>query len=202
MGPDLQKISIKLLLDAPGALDPDGVIEIFGRWRTEEGEELVDLADYAHLAQGPLVVLIGKRYNLSVDTTRGRPGILYSTKKGLEGDLPGRFREVIRQALKKASRLLAEPGFPPGVRPRVGALEVVLNDRILFPNDDATDREVRPALEEALARAYGEGRCSIRRDPDPGRRLAYEVSCERLDGLTLEGLLSRLHPGDPSRLSS
>src|SRR5262245_64760672 len=130
---EIQKVCVKLALDAPGRLNADPMLEIFGRWRTEEGEELVDLADYAHLAEGPLVVLIGHRYNLALDTTGGMPGIQYCSKKGLSGTPSERFAAVLRATLVKARRLLAEPGSPSGVRPRPGRLEVVLNDRLNLP---------------------------------------------------------------------
>src|SRR5262245_28955125 len=113
---EIQKVCVKLALDAPGRLNADPMLEIFARWRTEEGEELVDLADYAHLAEGPLVVLIGHRYNLAVDTTGGEPGIQYCSKKGLAGTTAERFVAVFRATLAKTRRLLAEPG-PPGGGP-------------------------------------------------------------------------------------
>src|SRR5262245_19081070 len=188
---EIQKVCVKLALDAPGRLNADPVLEIFGRWRTEEGEELVDLADYAHLAEGPLVVLIGHRYNLGIDTTGGRPGIQYCSKRGLSGSPADRFAAVLKATLAKARRLLAEPGFPPGVRPRPEHLEIVLNDRLTLPNDEEADREIRPALSQALDLLYGAGNYSLTRDADSTRRLAYRAEA-RGANLTLDSLLARL----------
>jgi hypothetical protein len=188
---EIQKVCVKVSLDAPGRLNPDPVLEIFARWRTEEGEELVDLADYAHLAEGPLVVLIGHRYNLAIDTSGGRAGIQYCSKKGLSGSPAGRFSAVIKAGLAKARRLVAEPGFPPGVRPRPEQIEVVLNDRLSLPNDDEADREIRPALTQALDLLYGNANYTLTRDPDSSRRLCYRAEAPA-QNLTLDSLLARL----------
>jgi len=188
---EIQKVCVKLALDAPGRLNADPVLEIFGRWRAEEGEELMDLADYAHLAEGPLVVLVGHRYNLAIDTTGGRPGIQYCSKKGLAGSPADRFAAVLKATLAKSRRLLAEPGFPPGVRPRPGQLDIVLNDRLSLPNDDEADREIRPALSSSLDLLYGSANYALTRDADSTRRLAYRVEAGAA-GLTLDSLLARL----------
>ncbi len=189
---EVQKVSVKVHLDAPGGFDPDPVIGIFARWRTDPAEEIVDLADYAHVAAGPAVVLVGKRYNLTLDTAGGRPGVQYSSKKGLEGSLEERIARVIRLALEKARGLLADPEFPPATRLLPGSLEIVLNDRLLAPNDDATDAAIRPELAKVLDRLYGGGRYSITRDPDPRHRLSYTVHCPPADGQPVESILSRL----------
>jgi hypothetical protein len=188
---EIQKFSVKVHLRTERELDGDPVIEIFGRWRTDPAEEIVDLADYAHIAEGPLVVLVGRRYNLALDTSGGRPGIQYSSKKGLSGGLADRLAQVIRLALTMARRLVSEPEFPAGARLAPGSLEVAMNDRLLAPNDDASHALVSPALAAALDRLYGTGRYEVRRDPDPTHRLSYTVTASGAVG-DVEALIARL----------
>ena len=185
--PDLQKINVKFGIDAPAGTDWDLLLNIFSRWRLEEGEEILDLADYSHVPEAPSIILVSKRWQLGVDFARGTgesragewAGLFYASRKGLDGDLGARLRSVTTSALEKFQRLAAEKEFPPGVKLLCGELDIVFNDRLLVPNNDETDALVRPAVEDTLVSLYGEGGFEIEREDDPGRRLGY---CARATG--------------------
>src|SRR5688572_23843172 len=113
----LQKIDLKLLLEGPPGLDPDFLLAIFGRWRLEQGQEIVDLADYAHVDRGPSCILISHRWHFGVTFTEGEPGLLYSARKGLSGTDEDRVLGAARALVTLARRLIAEPEFPREVRP-------------------------------------------------------------------------------------
>ena len=197
--PDLQKINVKFGIDAAADADWDALLNIFSRWRLEEGEEILDLADYSHVPEAPSIILVSKRWQLGVDFSRGTgedraggwAGLLYASRKGLEGDLGARLRSVLVSALEKFQRLAGEKEFPRGVTILYGELDIAFNDRLLVPNNDEMDALVRPTVEEVLAALYGDEGCSVERDDDPGRRLAY---CARAAGPDLEPAtaLSRL----------
>jgi len=197
--PDLQKINVKFGIDAPADADWDALLNIFSRWRLEEGEEILDLADYSHVPEAPSIILVSKRWQLGVDFSRGTgedradgwAGLLYASRKGLEGDLGARLRSVLVSALEKFQRLAGEKEFPRGVTILYGELDIAFNDRLLVPNNDEMDALVRPTAEEVLAALYGDEGYSVEREDDPGRRLAY---CARAAGPVLEpaAALSRL----------
>ena len=197
--PDLQKINVKFGIDAPADADWDALLNIFSRWRLEEGEEILDLADYSHVPEAPSIILVSKRWQLGVDFSRGTgedraggwAGLLYASRKGLEGDLGARLRSVLASALEKFQRLAGEKEFPRGVTILYGELDIAFNDRLLVPNNDEMDALVRPTAEEVLAALYGDEGYSVEREDDPGRRLAY---CARAAGPVLEpaAALSRL----------
>jgi hypothetical protein len=189
---NLQKVNVKVFLDAAQGLEADALLAVFGRWRLEEGEEIVDLADYAHVPEGPGILLVSHRWHFGVDWDGGRPGLFYSSRKGLEGSLEERFAAVIRAGFEKGRRLLAEPELRGSAQPLAGELEVVINDRLLAPNTDQSDAALRPALEAALKRLYAGGSYELRRDADPSRRLGYRVSAAVPAGVTFEALISRL----------
>ena len=197
--PDLQKINVKFGIDAAADADWDALLNIFSRWRLEEGEEILDLADYSHVPEAPSIILVSKRWQLGVDFSRGTgearaggwAGLLYASRKGLEGDLGARLRSVLVSALEKFQRLAGEKEFPRGVTILYGELDIAFNDRLLVPNNEEMDALVRPTAEEVLAALYGDEGYSVEREDDPGRRLAY---CARAAGPGLEpaAALSRL----------
>jgi len=198
-GIDLQKINVKLGEDAPG-LDWDKLLAVFSRWREEEGEEMLDLADYAHVPEGPSVVLVSKRWHFGIDFARGSGagrtggwgGLFLSTRKNLEGDLEARVRAATKLTLEKIQRLLGEAEFAGDstFAVKLGELDIVFNDRVQLPNTDESDTLARPAV-DALANAlYGDGLAKIEKDEDASRRLGYSLSADT--DLDLAGALSRL----------
>ena len=190
--PGLQKINIKLFLDAPTGFDSDFLLEVFGRWRLETGEEIVDLADYAHVDDGPGCLLISHRWHFGIDFSGGKSGLYYSTRKGLSGGAYERFLQAFAGLIQKSRRLLAEKELPRSVKPRCGELEIVLNDRIIAPNTDPVDAELRPALEKVLEKLYGRGGSRIEREKDPSRRLGYSIHSPSAGSMSFEEFASKL----------
>jgi hypothetical protein len=187
-----QKINVKLFLEASPRLDTDFLLAVFGRWRLEEGEDIVDLADYAHVEEGPGCLLVSHRWHFGLDFSGGEPGLFYSTRKGLTGSAAAKFREAFRGLLRKSTRLLREKEFPAGVKPRPGDLEVVLNDRLLTPNTDAADALLRPDLLRVVETLYKPGGADVKREQDPARRLGYRIRARDARPETLESLAGRL----------
>lgn len=169
----LQRIDVKLLLDAPPQPNLDAFLVIFDRWRRRSDHpcDWVDLADYAHMPTGPGILIAGKRDTFAINLNPPGPGLLTSTRRGLEGTLEERFREALRRASELNAAVLAEPDFPAFLKPRAGAWEVFLNDRLRFPNSGDSDLRVRSALAVAL----GTDPQLLLRHSDPGGRLGYAV---------------------------
>lgn len=188
----LQKINVKMAIDAPSDLDLDVLLTIFGRWRLEEGEEVIDLADYAHVDQGPGCLLVSHRWQFGIDQGGGEVGLFYSTRKDLKGSLAERFAQAIRGLVTKSARLLAEEEFPRTAKASCGRLEVIANDRLLLPNTDASDAAVRPELDTTFGRLYGADSFQVERETDPSRRLGYKVLAKSASGLSLDDLEKRL----------
>ena len=150
---DIVRIGAKLYAENPEVVDLAAYIPLFHGWiqaRDLDGVP-IDVADYAHVPDGPGVMLIGHEADRSLDLGEGRPGIVYQRKRDLEGPLEERIALVIAQAARTADRIESEPAAG-GVR--FGRDEILLrfNDRLDAPNDDATLEALRPAIEAALAR--------------------------------------------------
>ena len=175
----LQRFDIKIGLDIRGAATQDEVcdrlIAVFGRWRLEDGEEIVDLQDYSHVPNGPGIVLVSKRWVLSVDYGAGRPGFLLSNRKGLEGSTAERLAAATKLALAKCQRLLDEAEMD-GVAPASSkSVTVALNDRLHYPPTDATDAELAPAMQSLAGGLFGQDGNVERTDVGDGR-LTYVIS--------------------------
>ncbi len=183
---DLQRIDLKVFLDGPANVRLEPVLTVFDRWRqqTDHPSDWVDLADYAHMKQGPAVLMAGKRDRIAVDTNQPGVGILVQTQKGLEGSIEQRFVEALRRHLAMATQLVSEPEFPAALTVRGGDWLVSINDRLQCPNNDATDQALRPGMVAALDRLFGEGGYHLERDSDPRRRYAYRVRAEGNPTLT------------------
>ena len=139
---DLQRIDLKVFLDGPANVRLEPVLTVFDRWRqqTDHPSDWVDLADYAHMKQGPAVLMAGKRDRIAVDTNVPGVGILVQTQKGLEGSIEQRFAEAFRRHLAMATQLVSEPEFPAALTVRSGDWLVSINDRLQFPNNEEIGR--------------------------------------------------------------
>ena len=175
-----QKFDLRLFADVAPDLGMDEIsnriLEIFGRWRLEEGEELMDLADYAHVPEGPGILLIGHRWQFGVDWANSKPSLFYSSRKGLSGDLSERLGQALSGLFQKSARLLGEDSMATGLTPQLGELEIAFNDRLSFPNNPASDKVARPAVDAVLAKLYVSPAPTVVPEADKGRRLAYRVS--------------------------
>ena len=177
---DLQRIDLKVFLDAPEGVKYEPVLTIFDRWRqqTDHPSDWVDLADYGHMQQGPAILMAGKRDRIAVDTNLPGAGILVQTQKGLSGSIEERFVEAFRRHLAMSAELTGAPEFPAALAVRCGDWLVTINDRLQFPNTDATDQVLRSGMVAALDRLFGDSGYNLERDTDPQRRYAYRVTVE------------------------
>jgi hypothetical protein len=189
---EIHKVSVKILSNAPSKLDLDPLLSVFARWRAEASHpaQWVDLADYAHMARGAGIVLIGHLCNFAFDMGPPGPGILYVRKKGLEGAVEERLLTVFHDCFEMAGRLRAEPEFPAGIRLETGRLELAFNDRLETPNTEETHELLRPAVTAALDRLFGSGRYELQRQSDP--RKLYGFSIRSAGAPDLPDLIGRL----------
>jgi hypothetical protein len=189
---NLQKINVKLFLDASGPIDLDPFLAIFARWREQADHPAgwIDLADYAHVERGPGILLIGKQGNLSADLADPGPGILYANKQDLDGDPEERIRTSFRRGVGLIERLLEEPQFPRNLTPRTDFWGLTFNDRLEVPHGDETDRRLRPAVRAVADRLFGPGAYQIVSDPEKTRR--YGVTLHSADAPALSALAGTL----------
>jgi hypothetical protein len=185
MANDLQRIDLKVLLDGPARPKVDPLLTAFDRWRQETSapSDWIDLADYAHMQHGPAVMMAGKREHISIDTNQPGPGILVQTRKDLAGSIEERFAEAFRRHLALSVRLTGEPEWPSELAVNGGEWIIAINDRLNFPNNDASDQALREGLIALLDNLFTDG-YNLGRDADPQHRLSYRLRAEGNPGLT------------------
>ena len=187
------RIHVKYFVTDPDTVDLPALIPVFHRWIQERrvDELLIDVADYKHVHDGPGIMLIGHEADYALDLGRGRPGLLYSRKRLLNGDLRDVLRTVLRQALHGCHLLETNPALE--LTFRTDVVEVAFLDRLHVPNQSASLARVRDDLEAALAAFYGEVAVRLEWiDEDP--RQPFAVRVRMPEAADLATLLARLHP--------
>lgn len=168
----MQHIQVKLFAETPTPIRLGDAILVFHRWIQSRALPglFIDVADYAHVPAGPGVVLIGHEANVSLDESQNRLGLLYNRKAPLDGDAAGNLAAVHQSALDAAARLEAEPEFKGKLSFPGNEVQVIFNDRLLYPNTEETWGRVSSDLAAFFTRILGEV-YTLHRSQDPRERL-------------------------------
>src|SRR5579862_2780362 len=142
---NVQHVNIKIFA-SKADVDLTDAIPIFHRWIQESirPEILIDVADYRHVPDGPGVMLIGHQADYSLDEQDGRLGILYNAKNAVDGDAQAVLRQAFQSAVAAGMLLESESAFKGKLAFDAGDVEVIVNDRALAPNNDATWNALGP----------------------------------------------------------
>ncbi len=146
------RISVKLYLDDPAALDAEAVVSPFHRYIREDsvGGIPIDVARYAHVVNGPGVLIIGHQLDYAIDYAEGRAGISVTRKRDPEGTLAEQVRDLATEAARLSLLLQREDGIGDAGRVGTGEALVTILDRYEAPNDDETLVRVEPDLRDAF----------------------------------------------------
>jgi len=191
---ELQRIGLKVFASDDSAVRAREFVPIFHRWiQTRALGELllVDVADYAHVPEGPGAVLVAHEGNFSIDLADERLGLLFYRKTPAPGTLVDRLRRLAHITLQAARLLEQDPALAGRLRFRGEALELFANDRLLAPNDDATRMAFAPALRELLTTLYGAVDCRVE-TPQRDRRERFALHITAPAAVSVADLLTRL----------
>lgn len=186
---ELQHINVKLLVKDPEQVDLEAVVSVFHTWIQGQvfDELLLDVADYSHVPDGPGVVLIGHEADYSLDNTDGRLGVRYNRKAPLPGNNRERLEQAMSAALKALQRL--EQDFNLYFNKR--QIEVVVNDRLLTPNSDATRKAAEPELKGFLEQLFAGADYSLEYPTE--RRKLFGVTITAAREFSTQELLTNLN---------
>jgi hypothetical protein len=164
---ELQHIQVKLLVKDPEKVDLQAAVPVFHKWIQEQifDELLLDVADYSHVPDGPGVVLIGHEADYALDNTDGRLGVRYNRKAPLAGDNLDRLLQATRSALKAFERLGQDLKLNFNGRD----IEIVINDRLLAPNNQNTRTAAEPQLKEFFTQLFGGADFALSYHSEPRR---------------------------------
>lgn len=189
---ELQHINVKLLLRNPEAVELEAVVPIFHSWIQEQATEelLLDVASYAHVKDGPGVLLIGHEADYSLDATDGRLGLRYNRKAPINGSNQSKLQQAARSALKALARLEQDGRLKSVIQFDAKNVELFINDRLLAPNTAETRKSAEPELRAFLDRLGGDAGYSLAFETDSRKLLAVRV---QLHGkFTVSDLLANL----------
>jgi hypothetical protein len=170
---ELQHVNVKLYLNN-GDADLAPVIPIFHSWIQDQifDELLIDVADYRHVHHGPGLMLIGHAADYSLDQTDGILGLRYNRKSPVAGTNLDRLTQATRAAIIAAQRLEADTRLNRSLSFNGQDIQLIINDRLLAPNDDPTRDAVKPDLQIFADKLFAHSGYSLSFDADPRRLLS------------------------------
>jgi hypothetical protein len=155
---ETQKLQLKIFVtpESARAVQPEAFIKVFHRWIKERllPELVIDVANYAHVPEGPGVVLIGHGSDYFMDQGEGRLGLLHNRKRS-GPPAEERLADLARRTLHVAELLEREPAFAGNLHFATNELSFRINDRLAAPNNDATFEYVRAELETMGREIFG-----------------------------------------------
>lgn len=186
---ELQHVNVKLVLRNPEAVDLEAIVPIFHAWIQEQSTEelLLDVASYAHVKDGPGILLIGHEADYSLDATDGRLGLRYNRKALIEGSNRFRLQQATRAALNALARLEQDAHLNGKIQFDGRNIELFINDRLLAPNNENTRNAAEPEFRSFLDRLGGGFVYSLQYEVDRRRLFGARIQFER--EFTLEELL-------------
>lgn len=174
---NLHKLGLKLFFANPPSNERD-FIPVFHRWIQDQkiaAHQLIDVHDYAHVHNGPGILLVAHEGNFSVDSTGGRPGLVYYRKQPLDGDVTGRLGAILQTLLGAANLIEADPSLKSCAFKR-DELVVFSNDRLLAPNTSEARASLEPLVAAFAAKAFKGANVRLGiQSADPREQLGFNI---------------------------
>lgn len=122
------------------------------------GHLLIDVADYAHVPDGPGSLLVTSEANVHMDRTEGQLGVSYVRKLPVpDATSIGQVLDaVLRHALVAADLLERDADLAGRLRFRTDEISVRFNDRLITPNAPETVADYQPHVLDAAKRLLGD----------------------------------------------
>ncbi len=194
---DIQKINWKFFVEDPVHAAPDIFFKVFNTWIPDDPEIFVDVADYQHVHDGPLIALVGYYTDYWLDTTDRRVGLLYNRRLPMEGTNGEKLGSSFREILQACVRLQNDPEFKGRLRFRKDEFLFIINDRGIAPNTKETFDVVRPELESILDGVYGKNQYSVEHLNHPKQRFSVKIIVKQSP--EIESLIQRLPAAQKAR---
>ena|SRR5215216_2259105 len=185
---NIQHINVKFFIQSPESVNLADYSAVFNTWIQKHALEelLIDVADYLHVHNGPGLILIGHEADYSLDNRAGRLGLLYNRKGQLEGTTQEMLAQAVRAALTAIQLLEKENGL----RFSGQEVQVIINDRLLTPNNVETFAALEPELKTFFDKLYNGTEYTITNNADPRER--FTVNMKAANPFDVETLLKTL----------
>ncbi len=188
------KLAVKLFFrqdQDPAALSGPAIVPVFHSWIQEHAVSdhlLIDVADYAHVPDGPGTVLVSLEANWSTDRARAGRGCCTSVSNPCPG-ISASGCAVLAAVLSSALRLEEHPTLKGKIGFGTDELLFRVHDRLLAPNTAEMFERVRPELQAVLRELYPSGQVTL--DHHPSEFTLFEVRIKTTESPDLQTLLAR-----------
>jgi rhodanese-related sulfurtransferase len=195
-----QRIAVRFFVspDPHAAVDLEPFIPLFHRFIQQGALEglLIDVADYAHVPEGPGVLLVGHDVDYAIDCGGGQASLLVTRKRF--GDLP--LAEVVHDLLRKAVIAIQaiEGDGSAGLRFATDRLEMRSLDRLSTPNSAEQYETLRSGVAPVLEKLF-EGGCEFVRVDAGDERKPLAIGVAAPEAVPVETLVQRLGGGPAVR---
>lgn len=178
---NLQKINWKIFFKNPSVAKPDDFFCVFNSWigLSDNPEIFIDVADYQHVHDGPVTILIGHYADFALDDSDRKRGLLYSRKRGEIGGNQEKLNRSLAAALKGAERLEKDPIFGGKISFKTSELQLIVNDRALAPNTSQTFQSLKPDLDKFCTSIFGVGDYSLKHLSHPKQRFSVLIETQK-----------------------
>ena len=190
------KLQLKLFAAQGGDLPPETFIPVLHRWIKEHvlPELSIDVANYAHVPDGPGVVLIGDANDYFLDqslaSSKGpQLGLLVNRKRHAPAP-DQRLADLFRRAVHAAALLEREPALAGRLAFRTDEWVFRVNDRLAAPNTSETIAALKSELEAFAAHLFPGATTTVTPTGEPRQLLTLRIAVT--PAATLAGLLERL----------
>jgi hypothetical protein len=189
---DAEKLQLKLFAQSGTDLPLEAFIPVFHGWIKHKllPELMIDVANYAHVPNGPGVVLIGDACDYFMDLSAGnRLGLLHNRKRHAPPPA-ARLEDAFRRTVQAALLLEREPTLAGKLAFGTGEWLFRINDRLAAPNEAAAFAAIAPELESICARLFAGAEVTIAPTGEPRQLLSARITVSPAP--TLAALMERL----------
>ncbi len=151
------RTQVKFFLETE-TVDQSLFMGVFQRWiqrKALEGQ-LIDVADYRHVWEGPGILLVAHDSDYAMETRDSRLGLLYTRKRQVDSDLRSQLRSSLRLALTACALLEKERIFYPKLKFAANEFEIRFVDRLQLPNRPESFELIKADLGVVISELYGD----------------------------------------------
>ncbi|OGQ19231.1 MAG: hypothetical protein A3E27_04430 [Deltaproteobacteria bacterium RIFCSPHIGHO2_12_FULL_40_32] len=167
---EFQKINWKLHFKNPEAAQADDFFKVFNTWIPDSPEIFIDVADYQHVRDGTITILVGHYVDYALDEMDRKLGFLYSHKRLMDGSNQDKLQNTFRDFLNHAQKLLDDSFFKGKLNFDTAELLFFINDRALAPNTPQTLEAAKPDLIQFADKIFGKGNYTIKPQANSTKR--------------------------------
>jgi hypothetical protein len=172
---NLQNVQWKIHLDEKTVGNHHDWFKVFGTWIVGSPEVFVDVADYSHVTDGPVIFLSGHNEAYTLDKTTGRHGLLYERRQPVETANAETLHASLKTTLAHAALVEGDATFKAAPKFLAGDVKFIVNNRAIAPNNDETFAALKPELDTLFSTVYGAGNYTLTREQDARQRFMVHV---------------------------